>query len=59
MPSGRRASLRGKSQLELFAGPATPAEPSEVEKTLAQVDVDRMRPLDALLTLSRLKDMLA
>ena len=59
LPSGRRASLRGKSQLELFAGPATPAEPSEVEKTLAQVDVDRMRPLDALLTLSRLKDMLA
>ncbi|MEC7523940.1 MAG: DNA mismatch repair protein MutS [Myxococcota bacterium] len=58
LPGGRRASLRGKSQLELFSAPAAPAEPSEVEKTLAQIDVDRLRPLDALVTLSRLKELL-
>jgi DNA mismatch repair protein MutS len=58
LPGGRRASLRGKSQLELFAPPAADDEPSEVERTLASLDVDRMRPVDALVALSRLKEML-
>lgn len=57
LPGGRHASLRGKSQLELFAPPATAREPSEVERTLASLEVDRMRPVDALVALSRLKEM--
>jgi DNA mismatch repair protein MutS len=61
LPGGRRASLRG--QLELFAPAATGAgasarEPSAVERTLRELDVDRLRPVDALLALARLKDML-
>jgi len=58
LPGGRRASLRGRAQLELFAPAAAPDEPSEVERTLAELDVDRLRPVDALVTLARLKDML-
>ncbi len=58
LPGGRRASLRGKGQLELFAPPAAPEEPSELERTLAELDVDRLRPIDALVTLARLKQML-
>lgn len=58
LPGGRRASLRGKGQLDLFAAPAAPREPSEVERTLAELDVDRLRPVDALLMLARLKEML-
>ena len=58
LPGGRRSSLRGKAQLELFSTPAAPAEPSEVERTLAELDVNQMRPVDALVTLARLKDML-
>ncbi len=57
LPGGRRASLRGKGQLELFA-PAAKSEPSDVERTLAELDVDRLRPVDALLMLAQLKDML-
>ncbi len=56
LPGGRRASLRG--QIELFAPAAEEREPSEVERTLRELDVDRLRPVDALLALARLKDML-
>lgn len=60
LPGGRRASLRGKNQLELFAASAEPSvvEPSAVERTLGELDIDRLRPVDALVTLQRLKDML-
>ena len=58
LPGGRPASLRGRAQLELFAAPAAAREPSAVERTLRELDVDRLRPLDALVTLARLKDML-
>jgi DNA mismatch repair protein MutS len=57
LPGGRRSSLRGKGQLELFAPPPSKSEPSEAERTLAELDVDRLRPLDALLVLARLKAM--
>lgn len=56
LPGGRRASLRG--QLELFAPAPAEREPSAVERTLRELDVDRLRPVDALLALARLKDML-
>ncbi len=58
LPGGRRSHLRGRAQLELFAPAAAPAEPSPVERTLRELDVDRLRPVDALVTLARLKDML-
>ncbi|MBX3269995.1 MAG: DNA mismatch repair protein MutS [Sandaracinaceae bacterium] len=58
LPGGRAASLRGRAQLELFAPPAAAREPSALERTLRELDVDRLRPLDALVTLARLKDML-
>ncbi len=58
LPGGGRSSLRAKGQLDLFAPPAAPREPSEVERTLAELDVDRLRPVDALLMLARLKEML-
>ncbi|MFK7986138.1 MAG: DNA mismatch repair protein MutS [Sandaracinaceae bacterium] len=58
LPGGRSASLRGRAQLELFSAAPAEAQPSEVERTLAEIDVDRLRPLDALVTLARLKAML-
>lgn len=58
LPGGRSASLRGRAQLELFAAAPAEAAPSEVERTLAELDIERMRPLDALVTLARLKAML-
>ncbi|MEZ4323989.1 MAG: DNA mismatch repair protein MutS [Polyangiales bacterium] len=64
LPSGGHARVRpvdeaGKAQLSLFV-PASEAQqgPSEVERTLAELDVDRMTPLDALVALSRLKALL-
>ena len=64
LPSGGHARVRpvdeaGKAQLSLFV-PANEAQqgPSEVERTLAELDVDRMTPLDALVALSRLKALL-
>lgn len=56
LPGGRRASLRG--QLELFEAAPQEREPSAVERTLAELEIDRLRPVDALLTLARLKEML-
>jgi DNA mismatch repair protein MutS len=59
LPGGRRASLRSRQQLELFA-PAVdaPPEESEVQRTLRELDLDRMTPIDALLALRRLRGML-
>ncbi len=65
LPSGAHARMRpvdeaGKAQLSLFV-PASEAVrgPSEVERTLAELDVDRMTPVDALVALSRLRGLLA
>jgi DNA mismatch repair protein MutS len=64
LPSGGHARMRpldeaGKAQLPLFV-PATEAArgPSEAERTLAELDVERMTPLDALVALARLKALL-
>jgi DNA mismatch repair protein MutS len=62
LPSGAHASLRGRDagnspQLEIFA-PAPAEAESEAEATLRALDIDRMTPVDALLALSRLKQML-
>lgn len=61
LPSGAPARMRpidrsGRAQLELFV--PTPAKESDVENTLAAMDVDRMTPLDALVALARLRAML-
>ncbi|MEM1415904.1 MAG: DNA mismatch repair protein MutS [Myxococcota bacterium] len=63
LPSGAPARMRpvdarGQAQLELFAGPAPEPEPSEVHKTLAGLDPERMTPLEALQALARLKQLL-
>jgi DNA mismatch repair protein MutS len=62
LPSGAQASLRGRDardspQLEIFAQQPAPTE-SDAEATLRALDIDRMTPVDALLALSRLKQML-
>ncbi|MCA9537034.1 MAG: DNA mismatch repair protein MutS [Myxococcales bacterium] len=64
LPSGAHARMRplddaGKAQLSLFV-PASEAKrgPSAVERTLAELDVDRMTPLDALVALARLRALL-
>lgn len=64
LPSGGHARVRpvdaeGRVQLELFSAvPLPPPEPSLVESTLAQLDVDTMTPVQALVALSQLKVML-
>ncbi|MEM9070972.1 MAG: DNA mismatch repair protein MutS [Myxococcota bacterium] len=64
LPSGAHARMRpvdaaGNAQLELFvAAPVAEPEPSEVERTLRELDVDHMTPVEALLALSRLYKML-
>lgn len=65
LPGGGHARVRpldesGSPQLELFVTlPANEViKDSEVEKTLAALDVDRMTPVEALMTLSRLKGLL-
>jgi len=64
LPGGGHARMRpvdaqGRAQLDLFAAPPEPvvAAPSEVERTLAALDVDNMTPVEALLALSRLKQL--
>jgi DNA mismatch repair protein MutS len=61
LPSGGHASLRSRDrdrrQLEIFQ-PAEPATRSQVESTLRALDVDRMTPVDALVALARLKQLL-
>ncbi|MEM6959615.1 MAG: DNA mismatch repair protein MutS, partial [Myxococcota bacterium] len=61
LPSGGHARVRpvdasGTPQLELFS--TRPPPPSAVLETLAQIDVDRMAPVDALVTLARLRQLL-
>ena len=65
LPSGAHARMRaldadGRAQLELFAASPAPAPtgPSEVERALAEIDIDRLRPIDALMELARLRQML-
>jgi DNA mismatch repair protein MutS len=63
LPSGAPSRMRpvdaqGRAQLDLFAGAAQERPPSEVEATLRELDVERMTPVDALVALARLKDML-
>ncbi|MCB9614330.1 MAG: DNA mismatch repair protein MutS [Sandaracinus sp.] len=66
LPSGEHARMRpvdpkGRVQLELFGSVSAPAEPapeSEVEKTLRELDVERMTPVEALVALARLRAML-
>ncbi len=64
LPSGRAARLRGvdaagEPQMELFSTQAPqPVQPSEVERTLRELDPERMTPLEALVALARLRGML-
>lgn len=63
LPSGEHARMRpidaeGRAQLELFSVSPGPSE-SEVERTLRQLDVEQMTPVEALLALARLRAMLA
>jgi len=62
LPSGAPARVRGVDergtpQLDLFV-PAGAAKKSEVEETLRNLDVDQLKPVDALVALARLKDLL-
>ncbi len=50
-----RAEAVSTPQMPLFE--AEPASPSEVEATLLALDVERMTPVDALVTLARLRDL--
>ncbi len=63
LPSGAPASLRGKgkagdSQLDMFAPGPAESEPSVVEATLRELDVEHMTPVEAIVALARLKDLL-
>jgi DNA mismatch repair protein MutS len=50
-----RAESSPAPQMPLFEPP--PAPDSEVEATLRALDVERMTPVDALVTLARLRDL--
>jgi hypothetical protein len=50
-----RAEVMPAPQIPLFE-PALPQQ-SEVEATLRALDVERMTPVDALVTLARLRDL--
>ena len=50
-----RAEAEPAPQMPLFEAPS--AQPSEVEATLRALDVERMTPVDALVTLARLRDL--
>jgi DNA mismatch repair protein MutS len=61
LPSGasarvRELDARGRPQLDLF-GKSEADRPSELVRTLENLDVDEMRPVDAIVALSRLKEM--
>jgi DNA mismatch repair protein MutS len=63
LPSGGHTSLRARDaaaagQLEIFTGSTRADAGSEVEATLRALDLDRMTPIDALVALARLKQML-
>jgi DNA mismatch repair protein MutS len=53
MPEAARRSPGKSLQLDLFGG----ARPSEVERILNEIDLDRVTPLEALALLGRLKGM--
>jgi DNA mismatch repair protein MutS len=55
MPEAARRSPGKSLQLDLFGG----AKPSEVERILAEIDLDRVTPIEALSLLGRLKAMAA
>jgi len=65
LPSGKPSSMRGrdakgKVQLDMFGGapePTEPARPHPVLATLAQVDVDRLAPIDAWQLVLKLKGL--
>ena len=54
MPETARRSSGSAPQLDLFSA----ARPSEVERVLGEIDLDRITPLEALALLTRLKGML-
>jgi hypothetical protein len=54
MPDAARRG-GGAAQMDLFAA----AKPSEVERALGEIDLDRVTPLEALALLSSLKKMIA
>jgi DNA mismatch repair protein MutS len=63
LPSGAHAKMRsvdpaGRAQLDLFVPAGAPPPKSVVEETLRHLSIDEMRPVDALVALARLKDML-
>jgi DNA mismatch repair protein MutS len=62
LPSGASATMRGRSaaspQLEIFAASPSPKLESAVEATLEAMDIDRMTPIDALVALALLKQLL-
>ncbi len=63
LPSGAHARMRaidasGRAQLELFAAPVPAPQPSAVEQALRELDPDRLRPIEALMELARLRDLL-
>jgi hypothetical protein len=53
MPEKTRVAAGAPAQLDLFLHP----KPSEVERILREIDLDRVTPLDALALLSRLRDL--
>src|SRR5690606_2644817 len=56
LPGGRRGSGRGRR--DGFAPGPEAREPAAVERTGAERAVERLRPVDALLPLAQLKEML-
>ncbi|HKU41162.1 MAG TPA: DNA mismatch repair protein MutS, partial [Polyangiales bacterium] len=57
-PQARAGKLAsGSAQLDMFAPPAPTV--SAAEATLRELDIDRMTPVDALVTLARLKSLLS
>ena len=50
-----RAEASDAPQMPLFEAPVQPA--SEVEATLRALDIERMTPVDALVTLARLREL--
>ena len=58
--SPRKRAARAQEstpQLDMFATPA-PQEESEAVRTLRELDIDHMTPIEALVALSRLKQLL-